>query len=234
MLYGAYMGERVSSAGDAWDFTLFYDLWINATLRHTRSLNYRLDDLPAEVRERALARLQESANAYCGRFDVGRGLWGFKGPRSMYVLPYLHRLFPGMTFLHLIRDGRDMAISRNHGQVRKHYAAVFGEAPGDESNVAAAQLWSKANLEANAWCRANLPDRHMIVRYEQLCNEPTETIAQILNLLRWPFTQDRLSQLASPIRPSPGIGRWRSTAGADMAPITAACSDGLRAFGYLE
>jgi hypothetical protein len=152
----------------------------------------------------------------------------------MYVLPYLHRLFPGMTFLHLIRDGRDMAISRNHGQVRKHYAAVFGEAPGDESNVAAAQLWSKANLEANAWCRANLPDRHMIVRYEQLCNEPTETIAQILNLLRWPFTQDRLSQLASPIRPSPGIGRWRSTAGADMAPIAAACSDGLRAFGYLE
>lgn len=234
MLYGAYMGEHVSSAGDAWDFSVFYDLWIDATLRHTRSLNYRLDDLPAEVREPALARLRESVSAYCGRFDTGRGPWGFKGPRSMYALPYLHRLLPGMTFLHLIRDGRDMAISRNHGQVRKHYAAVFGEAPGDDLDVAAARLWSKANLEANAWCRANLPDRHMIVRYERLCDQPAETIADILRLLRWPCTQDQLSQLVRAIRPSPGIGRWRSAPKAGMTPIAAACSDSLRTFGYLD
>lgn len=234
MQYGAYMGEHVGLAGDARDFSTFYNLWIDETLRHTRRLDYRLDDLPIEVREAALARLQTSIAAYCGRFDPTAGPWGFKGPRSMFVLPYLQRLLPEMTFLLLIRDGRDMAASRNHGQVKKHYASLFGLPADADLDLAAARLWSKANLEAAAWCRANLPDRHLVVRYEELCAQPARTIGTILDRLGWPYTAEQLTRMSREIKPSPGIGRWRSQPIPRQKEIAAACGETLKSFGYSD
>jgi hypothetical protein len=231
--YGAHMGVHVGTAGDARDLVPFYDTWIDPTLRHTGRLDYRLDDLPAALREAALASLRGCLTAYRSRFaDDGRP-WGFKGPRSMYVLPYLHRLLPDLSFVHLVRDGRDMAVSRNRGQLRKHYDSLFGDSWGNDTDLAAARLWSKANLEVDAWCRANLPGRHLVVRYERLCARPAVELVPILNLLAWPWHPAQIAEMARAILPSPGIGRWRELPAARLESITAACGDALGHFGYL-
>ena len=52
--------------------------------------------------------------------------WGWKEPRSVYLLPFLAAELPGLRFLHVVRDGRDMAFSENQVQLRKHGDAVLG------------------------------------------------------------------------------------------------------------
>ncbi len=229
---GAHMGVNINDAGDAADFFPFYDQHINPTLQSSRRLDYALQELPELVRDSALQELQSCLAAYLARFDPAAGPWGIKGPRSMYMLPYLCEALPGMTFLHLIRDGRDMALSTNQWQVKRHYAALFGEPPGEDMPVAAVRLWSKANREAAAWCAKHLTGRYLTVRYEDLCRAPAETIAAVLDFLRWPCPANPAGQLATAIRASPGIDRWRNLPAAQRAALTSIADETLRHFGY--
>ena len=43
--------------------------------------------------------------------ERGKPRWGDKTPLYMQHLPLLEQLFPGARFVHLIRDGRDAALS---------------------------------------------------------------------------------------------------------------------------
>ena len=73
--------------------------------------------------------------------------WGWKEPRSIYLLPFLHRHLPSLRFLHVVRDGRDMALSANQNQLRKHgdAAAIPADLSPPERSIA---LWSWVNLTA--------------------------------------------------------------------------------------
>ncbi|BCW93430.1 MAG: hypothetical protein KatS3mg007_1324 [Thermoanaerobaculum sp.] len=53
--------------------------------------------------------------------------WGWKEPRSIYLLPFWNELMPSLRFIHVIRDGRDMAFSANQNQLRKHGKCILGE-----------------------------------------------------------------------------------------------------------
>ena len=39
-----------------------------------------------------------------------QALWGWKLCETGYILPFLHRVFPQARFIHLLRDGRDVAF----------------------------------------------------------------------------------------------------------------------------
>ena len=48
---------------------------------------------------------------------------GFKAPVSMTVLPCIVHLYPRVMFLHVLRDGRDIAFSANQvSEMMLHYS----------------------------------------------------------------------------------------------------------------
>ena len=62
---------------------------------------------------------------------MGKARWGDKTPRYVESIPFISGLFPDARFVHLVRDGRDVALS---------YANV----PFGPKTVArAASLWAK-------------------------------------------------------------------------------------------
>ncbi len=205
---GGYFGSNVNRAGDAIEFFPLYDQHINPTLVAAGSLDYRLAELPAPVREAALGELRRALAAYRAGIDPSAPAWGIKGPRSMFMLPYFASELPAFVFLHLIRDGRDMALSRNRGQMR-HYAALFGEPPRQPMELAAARLWTKANMEVADWAEANLAGRYRRIRYEDLCRRPREELAAVLDFLGWPVAGADVDRMALEVRPAAGIGRWQ-------------------------
>jgi len=231
---GVRFSRHSNSAGDARDFFSFYDDRINATLNHTRSLNYGIDGVPPEVREASLSELRDTIARYASTIDVEAGPWGIKGPRSMYALPYFNLLIPTLRFVHVVRDGRDMALSRNQGQVRRHFEALFGHPPEAAPAIAAARLWSKANVEAADWAETNLGARYMRLKYEDLCAAPQATLARVFDFLGWSPGELQRARAASVIRASGTVGRWHSLAEEECAAITAAAREGLARFGYLE
>ncbi len=44
----------------------------------------------------------------CGLGKGGR--WGFKNPRTIYLIDFFKQMYPDMRFIHVIRDGRDHAF----------------------------------------------------------------------------------------------------------------------------
>ena len=47
--------------------------------------------------------------------------WGFKAPAAIVALPLLQRFFPAMRVVHVLRDGRDIALSSNRNQAMRYY-----------------------------------------------------------------------------------------------------------------
>jgi len=227
---GVYMGVNLNGAGDAMDFEPLLDDAINPVIGLTRSLDYEPSTLPAALRRPLLERLDRTIVAYCSAVPSGAARWGWKNPRSMYILPLITALHPDLTFVHVIRDGRDMALSDNQNQLNKHFAALFGRAPAESQLADSIRLWARANRDVAGWGRRRLGRRYVQVRMEDLCRQPMTALHDLCT--RLDLVGD-LAALTETIRPPGSLGRWRDLPGQRVAEMAQAGADGLAAFGYV-
>ena len=93
---------------------------------------------------------------------------GEKTPDNVLYLPSLGRLFPNAQFLHVIRDGRDCAVSGwfHNLRISKEWAeSEFGDFAAFAEHYA--QGWAK-NLRAGREFGARNSERYCEIRYEDL------------------------------------------------------------------
>jgi hypothetical protein len=106
---------------------------------------------------------------------VRKPRWGEKTPHNLYYVPEILADFPNARFIHLVRDGRDVAVD----QLRSAF--------GPRNIYAAALIWRRAQ-EVGARFRAELPaDRWLDVRYEELAARPEAVTRDVLHFLGEPF-----------------------------------------------
>ena len=231
---GVFMGrpEDLNGAGDAMPFEPFLDHYINSIIAETHGLDYALRDIPAGLRHDAARDLGAKVRRYLETRPRYALHWGWKNPRTMYVLPLIKAQFPDFRFIHVVRDGRDMAVSRNQNQYLKHYAAAFGEdTPGDDNAVASFRLWCKANAEVANYGRDALGPQYLRVRLEDFVARPEAEIARILAFLG--LEPARAQGLAGLAGQPDTFGRWRQEMTPDMVGETDVIGgDVLRRFGY--
>ena len=212
---GMFIGADRNRSEDALDFAAFSDRWVDEAVAGGRP-----GEMTAELR--ALV-----ARQWAGR--PGDRPWGWKEPRSLYLLPLLDEELAGLRFLHLVRDGRDMAYSDNQVQLRKHGTAVLGE--GDEpAPLRSIALWSEVNLSAADYGEGELGPRYLRIRFEDLCAEPSAVTEQVLGF----FGLDGDAELIArdEVRPPSSLGRWRDEDPAAVAELEARGAEALRRFGY--
>ncbi|MDQ3877791.1 MAG: sulfotransferase, partial [Actinomycetota bacterium] len=110
----------------------------------------------------------------------GKSTWGDKTPRYVEHIPFLAKLFPTSRFIHLVRDGRDVALS---------YANV----PFGPKTVArAALLWSQRVEMGIRDGRPLAPQRYLEVKYEALIAEPEPELVRLCDFLTVEFSPDML------------------------------------------
>ncbi|OAN75978.1 hypothetical protein A8B82_15820 [Sulfitobacter sp. EhC04] len=104
---------------------------------------------------------------------AGGGPWGWKEPNTHVFLPYLDQLLPDFRYIHIVRDGLDMAFSDNTWQAQ-HWGDIVGVAPDPDAPMRVRQLryWLSANRRALTYGRARMPGRFMVIRYEDFCVDP--------------------------------------------------------------
>jgi hypothetical protein len=227
---GVYLGANLNHAGDAMEFEPLLDDAINEIIGRTRALDYEPSALPLDTRRLLLARLGRTIDAYRCGIPAGAARWGWKNPRSMYILPLIAALHPDLTFIHVIRDGRDMALSDNQNQLNKHFVALFGRAADEPPFVDSIRQWARANRDVAGWGARRLGRRYVRVRLEDLCLQPMATLHELFG--RIGLAGD-LATIARQIRPPASLGRWRELPGQRAAEMAQAGADGLRAFGYV-
>jgi Sulfotransferase family len=227
---GVFMGRHLNAAGDALDFVGPLDRFINPILAHTRSLDYCPADLPAELSQAALSELSASSRRISADCPWAMQQWGWKNPRSMFVLPILHEIYPQLRFIHVLRDGRDMAFSSNQNQPQQHYAALFGGTPTALTFEDALRFWAKANCDVSSWGVSNLGDRYLVLRLEDICDQPEP---QIRRLLHWLDLPDRnASALRALVATPKSMGRWRQCDDTVQAKLDEVGGEALQRFGY--
>lgn len=227
---GVFMGSRVNHAGDAMDFEPFLDGFINLFLLHGKSLDHEFGALPEDIQKQTGAYLEAAFSLYDRDRPVGSH-WGWKNPRSMFALPALHRVFKNMSFIQLVRDGRDMALSENQNQVIKHYAALFEAGPTIGTPEQSIELWATANSQAADWAERELKERYLLVSYERLCADPEGEIKKIIAFADLQSSPDIQSLSAEVVGPT-SLGRWKSMEREQLGHLNQIAEPALSRFGY--
>jgi Sulfotransferase family len=218
---GLFLGTELNASEDAWRFGEFSDRWINVYLGH------REGQLPENVEQAMLGDLAALLNDHCRGLEDG-ARWGWKEPRSIYLLELFHRRLPALRFLHVVRDGRDMALAENQNQLLRHGSAapIPDDAPPAVRSMA---LWSWINLRAARYGEAQLGDSYLRIRFEDLCARPVAVAGKVFSFAGL----DADAGLArDEVAPPATLGRWRATDPALVAELERAGGDALAMFGY--
>jgi hypothetical protein len=222
-----YIGVDLYGSEDPPELGIFSDRWINLFMTRDSW------GLPADV-ERAMAReLTAIIGRHLGDHDPDLGIWGWKEPRSIFLLPFFHRQFPLMRFVHVLRDGRDIALSENQNQLNKHGHTLLSPMETHESQASRSMLlWSRLNVMAADYGERALGARYLRLRFEDLCREPRTTIARLFGFLGLEHGATTLA--LKEVAPPPSLGRWRVQDPELVTRLEEIGRAALGRFGYLD
>ena len=174
----------------------------------------------------------------------GKPLAGEKTPDYVRYLPLLGRLFPWARFIHLIRDGRDVALSAV--QWARPHKGPGRFAMWEEEPVAVCALWWRWQVSAGRSNGIELGPLYHEVRYEQLVADPAGTASRLCRFVDLPFSPKMLAFHAGKTKDEPGLSAkkawlpptqglrdWRTQMiERDVALFEALAGDLLLSLGY--
>lgn len=111
-----------------------------------------------------------------------------KSPSHIYSMPLIHEIFPGARFIHVLRDGRDVAVSVRSAS--KSWVPQWKLSFGRSINTSG-RAWKHAVLRARA-DSSELGDHFMEIRYENLKSDPERNIKALFDFCGIAITQSQL------------------------------------------
>lgn len=220
---------------------------VEAVLGYRRFYRMGLED--QDVRQ-AAENCQKYSKFVSRLYDLrarahGKTISGEKTPDFCKQIKKLHVLFPQAKFIHIVRDGRDTALSTLDW-------ANESKGPGKlalwkTDPVGTCALWWQTQVSKGSLAGAELsPDRYFEVRYEDLVSDPEGRLKQLADFLEIEYSQDMsrffvgktrqkkgLSAKSAWIPPTKGLRDWRSQMSQeDVLLFQELAGEWLEKFGY--
>lgn len=189
-----FIGELIGKARDmSVDASTFLKMLVSSRRWHDFELDAgTLQKRLVSLSEFSMADGLRSFYAYYAE-QQEKVLWGDKTPPYLGLMCDIHKLLPEAFFIHLIRDGRDSALS--------YRGLWFG--PGNELALHA-RTWS-ARIADGRSNVGHLDGRYLEVRYERLVTDTENVLKEICAALGLDFdhamldyhvtARDRISQI---------------------------------------
>jgi hypothetical protein len=155
------------------------EAFLDAVTGHKRWPDFHLDagDFRERVRARNPKRLGEGVRCFYEMYaeKIEKPRWGDKTPFYVRKMDVIHRVLPEARFVHLIRDGRAVALS-----IKDLWF-------GPDTIEGCAEFWVARLDEARAKA-ADLP-HYMEVIYEDLVRDPEPNLRRIAEFIEVPFDE---------------------------------------------
>lgn len=168
----------------------------------------------------------------------GKTRWGDKTPEYVLEVDWLARLLPESSFVHIVRDGRDVALSLKE--------VSWGPKTFEKSVLG----WQTAVNTARDAGRRLGEARYLEIRYEELVGRPEQTLRLVCQFLHLDFDPGMLRyyERASAVlrdepskeyhqnlfrAPTPELRNWRTAMSrSDQDEFERLAGHSLAAFGY--
>ena len=118
----------------------------------------------------------------------GTGAWGDKTPNYIGEFDLIYSLFPDAKFLHIVRDGRDVALS------------LLERSWGPNNLFSAAEYWRDLNRKNPLLEKLTEEGKVYQVRYEDLLDDTETHVRSIYEFLGEELSEQTLRSLCSTVR----------------------------------
>lgn len=182
---GVFLGSDINVSGDAME--MVQAIYKGVLNKFQRRAQFQKDGIVPEIRESATRMLQKGQP---------QGLWGFKLPESILLLPELDAAFSDARYIHLLRDPLATCLRRTHMTARfdnpigrvaiplayRHCGIEPEQSLSDSPALNMAYTTIQQIATTRAYARDHLNGRYLEVRFEDLLNTPS---AMITTVTRW-------------------------------------------------
>jgi hypothetical protein len=135
------------------------------------------------------------------------GLWCWKEPNTHLVVERLLSREPALRYIHVVRNGLDVAFSANQHQLEMWGQRVLGR-PISLTPRDSLAYWVATHRRIEALA-AHEPERVMLLNYDALCRDPAGQLEGALRFLRARPRRRCLARASERIEPPSSLGRHR-------------------------
>ena len=211
-LNGIYQGSEKNYAYEPTHILKYTKHYIPWLMRTAKEPVYSINNLPEQLQSEMKQWITECAELIQHQKPSTYQHWGWKHPRNIFLLPFFLDLFPNFFFIHIIRDGRDMAFANNTVDATTCYQYLQSNKKKFKLNLRSVfknnqltpsqliKFWEIVNCSIAEWYTTNMPSSNYIVsKYEDLCDNPESEIKKILNLIHVNIKEPNLHHLNNSI-----------------------------------
>lgn len=232
---GIYLGPTLNRATDSMELKPFLVRWSTEYLIQSGWIealeadpNAEIPDPPKEV----VADLRHALERQREGIPSPETPWGWKNPRTTNLVPVLTAVEPDVITAQLVRDGRDIAYSKNQNVIGDAGHLTPEHLREASAPIRQIELWSRVNLANLAYMRRLRGDGHLVIRYEDLCADPATWIDRLFTHFGLTASDAVLEQARETIKLAPTTGRWRDAPADEVDALLEAGGPALREFGY--
>lgn len=171
----------------------------------------------------------------------GASRWAVYDPDNILYIPRIKRELPNALFVHIIRDGRDIALSL----MKMEGFRPFPWSPKARGLLETALYW-KWTVQTGRTHGNRIPADYIEVRYEDMIAEPRAALSRLSQFLDHDLDYDRIqntglgrlrdsnsSFLGDESQVKNPVNRWKEKlSGGEVAQLETIIGPSLKEFGY--
>jgi len=231
---GYYVGSDLNHANDNTWFTLLFkrveffnvnalDPEFQSAVRvFTKAMTGRNDITPAEKQsiislavnnrlDHDRRWLADRVKTLLGRFEENSAhinCWGWKEPNTHVFLPSLLESLPRLKYIHVMRNGLDIALSKNQNQM-KNWGQCF--LPADKFEISprfSLKYWCVVQKRITNLAQQH-PNRVLILNFDELSERPEDGVQRMCHFLQTSSDNHTINNICLDIHRPDSIGRFR-------------------------
>ena len=145
--------------------------------------------------------LRESINSYLEEITESnkvRSSWAWKEPNTQIYIEEVLTVFPKLKYIHLLRNGLDMAFSRNKHQLInwgfKYNIHLTGTESDSEMSVKQLDYWIRSTKDVLRKSEL-FKNRFLLIDHTQLCFQPQIEIDRLLEFMEETVSPEKRKEL---------------------------------------
>ena len=109
--------------------------------------------------------------------------YGFKEPNTHIILERLVKFYPNMKYIHVIRNGLDMAFSSNQNQVKLWGHMYLSKSDLSNIHYASLKYWCIVHKKILKIGNKMGPNRFLLINFDKMCLKPNKWLKKICKFL---------------------------------------------------